>query len=433
METKKSFHRFMIIWLGEFISSIGSGLTDFGLGVYVYQITHSAASVALVTICAFLPTVLLGPIGGVLADRFDRRVMMIIGDFFSVFGLVYIVFAMHTGNIALWQILIGVAISSVFVSLLEPAYKATITDLLSEEEYAKASGMVQIAGSSKYLISPVIAGFLIARTNIETLLMIDISTFFVTVIAVLAARSGIQVVKKVHHEEQGFFKDMKEGWQIIYRNKGILWLTALTTIAIYFIGFIQILFTPMILTITDAANLGIMTTVSASGMLAGSVIIGIANPKKQFVRIMSLGLCMNGIALSLFGVSTNLYFIGIMGFLFFMSLPFVNTSIDVMIRKNIANEYQGRIWGLLGLISQMGYIFAYVSAGNMADYIFEPLMAENGALADTIGQVIGVGPGRGIGLLVILSGIFMLGIGLYLPHVSSLQRLESGSRIEARA
>jgi len=119
--SNKSFRNFLIIWTGEWISSIGSGLTAFALGVYVYQLTQTATSVALVTLCAFLPSIVLSPIGGVLADRFDRRLMMIVGDLFSAVGLIFILITMMIGDPSLWQICLGVMVSSIFVSLLEPA------------------------------------------------------------------------------------------------------------------------------------------------------------------------------------------------------------------------------------------------------------------------------------------------------------------------
>lgn len=90
MNQDKSFNKFLILWFGELISIIGSGLTSFGLGVYVFQTTNNASSVALVTLLAFLPTILLSAPAGVLADRFDRRLLMILGDSLSALGLIYI-------------------------------------------------------------------------------------------------------------------------------------------------------------------------------------------------------------------------------------------------------------------------------------------------------------------------------------------------------
>jgi MFS family permease len=145
---------FITIWIGELISSIGSGMTAFAVSIYVYQLTGSATMVSIAALLAFLPTILLSPIGGILADRYDRRILMIIGDSFSAIGLIFIFIFIQAGYVGVLPVFIGVTISSVFVSLLEPAYRATVTDLLTEEDYARASGMVQIAANAKYLISP---------------------------------------------------------------------------------------------------------------------------------------------------------------------------------------------------------------------------------------------------------------------------------------
>ena len=179
---KSNFSKFMLLWAGELVSAVGGGLTSFGLSVYVFRQTGSAASMGLVTLLAFLPTLLLSVPAGVLADRYDRRLLMMIGDGCSALGIVYILVCMLHGEAALYQICIGVFISSVFSSLLEPSYRATVTDLLTEEEYSKASGLVSIAGSARYLVSPVLAGVLLAVSDIRLFFVIDISTFVLKVI-----------------------------------------------------------------------------------------------------------------------------------------------------------------------------------------------------------------------------------------------------------
>ena len=110
----KSFKKFLLLWSGELISAIGSGLTSFGLGIYVYQQTGRVSSTALITLLAFLPSLLLSPIAGVLADRYDRRLLMILGDSLSALGLIYILICMINGEATLYPIAIGVTISSIF-------------------------------------------------------------------------------------------------------------------------------------------------------------------------------------------------------------------------------------------------------------------------------------------------------------------------------
>ena len=196
MSRQSNFPKFMLLWTGELISAIGGGLTSFGLGVYVFQQTGSAGSMALVTLLAFLPTLLLSVPAGVLADRYDRRLLMMLGDGCSGVGILYILLCVMRGGAALWQICLGVFVSSTFSALLEPSYRATGCvaeqgdDLLTKEEYSKASGLVSLAGSARYLISPVLAGVLLAVSDIRLLLAIDICTFFPTVFAAAVVRKG---------------------------------------------------------------------------------------------------------------------------------------------------------------------------------------------------------------------------------------------------
>ena len=94
MSSKQNFNCFLLLWAGEFVSSIGGGLTSFGLGVYVFEQTGSATDMALVTLLAFLPTLLLSVPAGVLADRYDRRLLMMLGDGCSAVGILFILFCM---------------------------------------------------------------------------------------------------------------------------------------------------------------------------------------------------------------------------------------------------------------------------------------------------------------------------------------------------
>ena len=188
-----SMKRFLFLVLGQFISSFGSGLTDFGLSIYVLHETGSVMATGIISICAFLPSILLSPVGGVLADHYDRRLLMIAGEALSAIGLVICLASIMSGHFSMVLICVGVAISSVFTALMEPAFKATVTDMISPEDYAKAGGLLQIAGNAKLLIAPAVAGFLLEMTSVATLLMIDILTFLTTAGVILMVRKNMTV------------------------------------------------------------------------------------------------------------------------------------------------------------------------------------------------------------------------------------------------
>ena len=424
------FNKFLIIWLGELISNIGSGMTAFGLGVYVWQMTHSAVNVAMVEMAALLPMILFAPVAGVLADRFDRRLLMILGDIVSGFGLIVLLVLMIRGDIQVWQICLCVGFSSLFSALLDPAYKATITDLLTEDEYAKASGMMGIASSSKFLISPIIGGLILAVFTMEVILIIDILTFVITVAAIFSVRKSLAVKSQVK-KEMDFLKDLKEGWLIILESKGVMLLIVLVSFLMFYMGIIQVLSKPMILSFTSEQTTGILQTVVACGMMVSSIMIGNGILKSKYVNVMVASFIVAGITMAGFGATTSIPVIIISGFLFFATLPYATTCIDVLIRKSIDNEKQGRAWGLISLISQLGFVVAYVLGGVLADYVFNPALVEGGALADTVGKIIGTGETRGIGFLIILSGLGLIITALFVSKSKSIREMETQNGAEA--
>lgn len=414
--------KFLMIWSGELISSIGSGMTAFALSVYVYQTTGSATYVSLITLLAYLPTVLLSPLGGVLADRYDRRLLMIIGDLFSGLGLAYVLWNIQTGSDSMLPICIGVTFNAVFVALLEPSFRATITELLTEKEYARASGMVQIAGNAKFLISPALAGILLAVADIRLILLIDIGTFLITVTTVAIVRKSVG--KAVKTERQSIGREMRLGFAEINKSKGIRILIILMSFVCFFVGILQTLTSPMVLAVSNAETVGIMESLCAVGMLLGSVFIGILGIKKNFSTVLCIAGILSGIFIALTGVNKSIFVTGAGIFLFFLALPFMNTSADVLIRKNIPNELQGRVWGIISLLSQTGTVLAYALSGVLADYVFEPLLSDNGVLSDSIGALIGTGTGRGIGFMLILSGICIIPAAFAIGRSRSIRSLQ---------
>ncbi|MGE7696472.1 MFS transporter [Lysinibacillus sp. NPDC094177] len=417
------FRKFLLLWSGQLISAIGSGLTAFGLSIYVFQQTGKASATTLVVLLAFMPSLLLSPVAGVFADRYDRRLLMVLGDSLSAIGLVYILICMLSGEAQLWQICVGVTISSVFSSLLDPAYKATVTDLLTEEQYTKASGFVQVAGSAKYLISPIIAGFLLAVSDIKLLLVIDICTFFVTVTSALAVRRGL--ISKKYEQTQSFFHEFKDGWRAVSENRGVLVLVIMTSVLTFYLGIIETLSIPMLLTFTNSSVIGTMETVVATGMLVSSLIIGFLPIKKGYVKILSFSLFFEGIFMAIFGLRENIVLICISGFFFFAMMPFANSTMDFLVRTNIDNAVQGRAWSLIGVISQLGFVAAYALSGLLADYVFTPLLVDGGLLADSVGKITGTGQGRGTGLLIITAGILLSVTSLILFNLKSVKKLEN--------
>ena len=408
MKTKSNLRKFILLWAGELISSIGGGLTSFGLGVYIFQQTGSAANMALITLLGFLPTLLLSVPAGALADRYDRRLLMMIGDGCSALGIVFILVCMMNGGASLAQICIGVLISSVFSALLEPAFRATITDLLTREEFSRASGLVSLAGSARYLFSPILAGFLLTVSDVKLLLVIDICTFFLTVISAAVVRKSIG--KKTAEKKEGLLDSIRDGWRILRSERGVLLLVLVSSAITLFMGMFQILAEPMVLSFSDEKTLGITETICASSMLVSGLILGVRGIKRNFTGIMSMSLAAAGIMMIGFGLFENICTICISGFLFFAALPFANNCLDYLTRTHIPDDVQGRVWGLIGFLSQFGYVIAY---------------AVSGVAADALGQWTGMGVGRGSAMVIQAAGGMMAAIAVSMLFIRSIRGLEN--------
>lgn len=402
-----NFTRFLFLWGGELLSTIGSGLTSFGLSVYVFAQTGSAGSMALVALLAFLPTLLLSVPAGVLADRYDRRVLMMVGDGCSAIGILFILVCLFAGDVALWQICVGVFVSSTFSSLLEPSYRATITDLLTQDEYSRASGMVSVAGSARYLIAPILAAALLALSDVKLLLLVDICTIFPTIVVCAAIRKAI--TRPVAHDRDPFMTSMREGWQAVMDRRGIFVLVIVSAAITCFIGTFQILAEPMILSFADSTALGIAETFCACGMLVSALILGARGIKRGFARKLSYGLFVAALGMVGFGLLENLYVMCLFGFVFFAALPVANNCLDYLVRVNIPDELQGRVWGLIGFLSQIGYVIAYSTTG---------------AASDGIALLLGISVGRGAACFVIGAGVLLAVTALLLLPLRSVQALE---------
>ena len=319
---------------------------------------------------------------------------------------------MLNGGAELWQICLGTAISSIFSSLLEPSYRATITDLLTKDEYSKASGLVGLAGSARYLISPFLAGLLLSISDINLLLIIDICTFFVTVIATAVVKKGLKT--KIEEDHESFRQSFKTGWKAIYERKGVFRLVLISALVTLFMGAFQVLAEPLVLSFESSTVLGIAESVCATGMLVTSIYLGARGLKKNFTKILSLSLVFAGVAIIGFGAVENIYIICVFGFLFFAALPFANNCLDYLARTNIPDKLQGRAWGIIGFVSQFGYIVAY---------------AVSGVLADFVSNMFGISVGRGAGIVVVVSGVIMILIALPIMKNKKIKALEDGKEL----
>ncbi|OYD87123.1 MFS transporter [Nostoc sp. 'Peltigera membranacea cyanobiont' 213] len=400
---------FIFIWLGQMLSLIGSSLTSFALGIWVYQNTNSVTLLGLILLSATLPSSLISPVAGVLVDRWQRRWVMIISDFGAGLSTLAIALLFFTlGKLEIWHICVALAISSGFSAFQLPAYNAATTLLVSKQYLARASGMIQLGRAVAQLLSPMLGGLLLVTIQLQGIIVIDFLTFFFGIIPLLLVRFPELKITNTNHSEtikkSSLLQEVISGWNYITARPGLLGLLMFFTTSNLLLGAVEVLITPLVLSFTSPAVLGTMTSVAGIGLLLGSLIITTyGGPQRLIHTVIGFqllgGLCIMGV-----GLRASVALITLAAFLFFLGWPIINACAQVIFQKKVALDVQGRVFAIRQTIADASFPLAYIVAGPLADKVFEPLMVFNGPLAGNIGQIIGIGKGRGIGLMFIIIG-----------------------------
>lgn len=397
---------FLIIWFGQLISLVGTNMTGFALGVYVYQETGSVTQFALISLFVTLPTILLSPFSGALVDRWDRRKVLILSDTGAGLSTLVIFILLSSGRLEVWHIYLATGISSAFSAFQWPAYTASTTLLVPKEHFGRASGMTQLSEAAAQIVAPVIAGAVVISIGVQGVIFIDFATFGFAVLTLLLVSIPRPEFSEESKEARGsLWSEARYGWDYLRVRHGLLGLLALFATLNFSMSIVGVLLTPMILSIGSAALLGTLLSVGGSGMLVGSLVMSAwGGPKRKIMGVLGFEFLTAGMVF-LGGLRPNPILIGVAMFGGFFCFPIIQGSSDAIWLRKVAPDVQGRVFSIRRMIAWSTQPLAFLIAGPLADYVFEPLMAEDGMLARSVGQFIGVGAGRGTGLILILLGL----------------------------
>ncbi|MEH2214503.1 MFS transporter [Nostoc sp.] len=416
---------FIIVWLGQLVSLLGSGLTIYGLDIWIYQHTGSITQYTILYLFTTLPLVLVSPLAGTLVDRWNRRWAMILSDSGAAIITLCLGYLLVTQRLELWHIYPLVTISSIFNAFQSPAYSAATTQLVSKEYLDRASGLTQLALAVSQIVSPTLAAFLLGVIQLQGIILIDLATFFFSLIVLLLVRfPEVQIVADSEAESISLLRDTALGWSYLTARPGLLGLVLFRATIAVFWRFANVLITPAILSFSTVTSLGIIGSVNGIGLVVGSLIVAIwEGPKRKMSTILGFML-LCGFSMILWGLRPSVLLLCIGSFIFYIGRSIAVSSIRVILQKKVALDYQGRIFGLQNALTQSALPIAAVGAGPLADRIFEPLMNTDSFLATSAGLIIGVGPGRGIGLLFIILGILVVFTTVLAYLYPRLRRLE---------
>jgi MFS transporter, DHA3 family, macrolide efflux protein len=419
------FSIFAFVWVGQVVSLMGSGLTAFALGVWVFQTTGSTMQYSLLTICSRLPTILVAPLAGALIDRWDRRRAMILSDVGAGLSILSIALLYILGALQIWHIYIALIINSALIAFQWPAYSAATTMLVSKKHYGRAAGMVQTAEALSLIVSPVLGGVLLLTIKLNGIFLVDCATFVFSILTLLLVRIPAPAnSNEAAAGRKSLLREIAYGWRYITSRPGLMALLIFFAATNFLSGFILVLTTPLVLAFASASVLGMVFSVGGLGMLVGGVVLSAwGGPKRRIHGVLGSQLAC-GLCFILAGLRPSAVLIMIAAFFFFFSGTFISGCSQAIWQSKVPPDLQGRVFAVRRMVAWSSTPLAYLIAGPLAEYVFEPLLAVNGRYAGSIGRLIGVGPGRGIGLLFIVMGVLTLLIvcaGYFYPRLRLLE------------
>lgn len=415
---------FGVLWMGALISIIGSGMTSFALSVWVYRRTGSTGQLGLVILAAAVPTIAISPLAGVLVDRWDRRWTMALSAVGASVCTLFIGMAFLSGAAKIWPVYLGVAGISFFGAFHWPAFTAASSLLVPAEHLARASGLSQFAQAAAMILSPPLSVALVAVIRIEGVIVIDFLTYLFAVAMILSVSGASLSARLSNKVSKSLLREAILGWAYVNRRQGLVQLLLLFTAIGFTLDMTQVLVVPLVMKVAPARVLATVVAVCSSGMVVGSVTMAIwGGPKRRVRGVIWSGIVL-GVALLVAGLQTNWIPLAAGLFVFAFAVPIAMGCDQAIWQAKTEPELQGRVFALRNMAGQLCLPAACLVAGPLVDRVFDPSLAVGGSLARSVGMVTGVGPGRGVGLLMMVLGLLTIFITFTCYSSPRLRMLE---------
>jgi MFS transporter, DHA3 family, macrolide efflux protein len=415
---------FGLFWFGQTVSYVGSALTTFVLGVWVYQQTGSATQFAIISLAAVLPAIIAAPFAGVLADRRDRKRLIIGVDLAAGAVTIALAALLWTDSLQVWHIYAATAVTACLTTVHMTAFYAMMPLLVPKERLANANGLMQITQAGQ-IAAPLLAGALVGTIGLRGVVLIDLGTMVIGVTLLLAARLAGAAQPPQTGRQVTLLQDLGHGWRTLRGDGALLRLALVFGVFNFLFAMAGVLVQPLILSFSSTATLGLLMFAGGAGIFLGGVAMSTWGGPKKRVRGIIAFLVLAGIALSLHAPAPSPWLIAVVAPLFLFTLPILAGSAMTLVQLHTPAEAQGRVIATVRMIGQSATPLAFVLAGPLADQVAGPALQPGGALAGSVGVLTGVGPGRGIAAIFLVLGLAMIVLAVAAAASPRLRELDS--------
>ena len=423
-----SLKPFLTLWSTQAVSLLGSSLTRYALILWVYQQAGTISCIAGLSIATYLPSILFCFLAGTLADKWDKKIIMLISDAIAALGTLTIMLLYVCGHLQLWHLYaINLLISFMDAFQAHASYVATSL-LVPPCYYARASSLQSFSSSLAAIFTPALATTILSFTNLTTIFIIDILTFFVAFLT-LAFVISIPAIKKEEQEETSFHERAKQGIRFLYHHR------ALRNIILFF-SFINLLSSmsdnsllpALILSKTNQNTqlLGIVSAMNGIGAFTGSIVSTCIRMPRSSTRVIFISCAIScfsfGIPLAL-SDSPRIWMMG--AFLANFPLPILNTNLTTLMRTHVPITMQGRVFSARDTLQYITIPIGLVLGGFLCDQVFEPWMSYENPFSMICSPFLGFEKGSGIAFMFLITGLLVCLASLLMLRNTTIRTLDN--------
>ncbi|MEV4085471.1 amino acid adenylation domain-containing protein, partial [Nonomuraea fuscirosea] len=414
--------RFLAIALSQLVSVTGSALTEFAVPLWIYTTTGSVALFALMAVVGLVPGMLTAPIAGAIIDRTSRRRVMLAGDIAAFTIQLALGVLLWTGNLSTGMIYPLLGCLSVALTFQRLAYFSAVPQLVPKHYLGHAVGITQLGNGTAQLLVPIFAVGLLSAIGLGGILLLDIAGYAVAIVVLLVVRFPATMPWR---RRESIKNEILGGLRYSLGHRGFVAMLLFFVVLNVFLAPLLLMFSPLVLSFAGLADVGRIAFLAGAGTFAGALVMIVwGGPRRLRLRGVLLCSLVLGCFCLLTGLRADLAVIavGVCGITLWITL--LNGIYTTIVQVKVPQRFHGRVFAMNTLIAWSTLPIGYALVAPYAASLLDPLLLDGGALAGTVGAVIGTGPGRGIGFMYVLFGLVIVAITLAAMRVPALARFD---------
>ena len=421
----ENFKKYIVLWLSQSISQLGSSMTAFALILWTYEQTHSAFFISILSFCNYVPYVLISIFVGSFIDSHRKKSVMLVSDCVVAMASLFILGLFIVGNLSVWHIYIINMMVGVTTAFQQPASFAATAKIVPKSKLSNVSGMNSFSSNLIIVFSPMLAAVLFSVGGLPLILLFDLFSFAAAFCVLLFL---ICIPEQLTKEKfNSPFAEIMVGFHFLKTEKGILYIMFTMAVINFFsrLTYENIL-SPMILARSFENNivLGIVNACMGVGGIMGGLLVSMKRESRKKATMIYVSVALSFLLGDLtMAVGRNVIFWSFAAFAASLPLPFIMAGQNLILYKKVPENIQGRVFAVKNAVQYSTIPLGILLGGYLSDYVFEPFMRSSSDAVILLEKVVGTGAGSGMAVMFLCTGICGFAISVFSLFCKEIQKL----------